>query len=227
MVTTPTTDTGAYQSLSDLRERVDYRGGDFFDDNAELRYDQLLVRLEREARGIFETLWGDDTPAEETDRTDVMRATDDAAMPLVYPVQDVTQVEYKRTPASDYETLDSDRYDHSEHRLVLADRRRYGAESGRRGNVLAETAMRPEWSDLASKVRVTYDRGFDPVPGDIKSLQVQLVNQMLRKLKREQTVGAASPEELAGMTNQAEVVTEEIRERVSDVASPGRGTMSV
>jgi len=226
MVTTPSVDTEAFQPLDEIRERLDYEGEDFFADNEQLRFDQLLVRLERESRGIFLTLYGDQTPLEETGRTDVKRTTDDAAIMLVYPINDIAEVEYKPAPSSDWEVLDSDRWDFTDHRLVLVSRRRTGPPT--RGNELTDTALRTTWRDLASKIRVTYDRGYGPeTPGDIKSVQIQMINQFLRKRKREQTTAAATPDELAGMSETSEVVTEEIRQRVSDVTSPGGATMSI
>jgi len=216
----------AFQPLEEIRDRVDYRGTDFFDDNAELRFDELLVRLERESRGVFVTLYGDETPLEETGRVDTMRATYDAAMLLVHPVQDVTKVEIRNSPGSDWRELDANRWDFTYHRLILSNRTRVGPN--RRGNALADNATRATWRDIASNVRVTYDRGYGAeAPNDIKSVQVQLINQMLRKLRREQTTAAASPDELAGMSNMNEVVTEEIRERIHDVTKPGGATMSV
>lgn len=219
-------DADAYTTLSELRQRVNYVGDDFFDDNAALRFDELLVRLEREARGIFVTLWGDQTPLTETDRVDEKRTTDDAALLLAYPVNDVSTVELKRSTGSDWTTLDADRYDYSDHRLILTNRARNAPRN--RANELTRYAGRTTWQDLAAKIRVTYDRGFGAEPpADIKSVQVQLINQLLRNLKREQTVAAASPEEMAQMSAQAEVVTEEIRDRIADVTSPGGATMSV
>jgi hypothetical protein len=221
--------SGAYQSLDRLRQRIDYQPDDFYDDNAALRFDELLVELEEESRGIFETLWGDETPLSEEGRTDTIQPTDDAALPLVYPIVDVTEVEYKRSLMSGFETLDSDWYTHTEHRLILSDRPTINSLRLRqRGNPLADTARRTTWSQLAAKLRVTYDRGFgDSPPQDIQSVQVALINNMLRQLKREQTVAAASPEEFAGQTETNEVVTDEIRNRISDVTKPGLATFSV
>lgn len=219
----------AYQDLSRIRQRVNYEGEDFFSDNHQLRFDELLVELEEESRGIFETLWGDETPLEETGRIDTIRATDDAAMPLVYPITDVTKVERKVSLASDWDTLDTDWYDHTEHRLVLARRPNTNTMRRRqRGNPLTADADRATWRDIAAKLRVTYDRGFGTeAPQDVQSIQVALINRMLRQLKREQTVAAATPEELAGMSETAEILTEELRSRIADVTSPGRATMSV
>lgn len=226
---TVSTDADAYQDLARIRQRIDYEPHQFFDDNAALRFDELLVELESESRGIFETLWGDETPLTETDRTDELRATDNAAIPLVYPIQSVVKVERKLNLGGDWDTLDSDWYDVTQHRLVLARRPTINSLRYReRGNDLAENARRLEWSDIAAKLRVTYDRGFgDTPPADILSIQIDLINNLLRQRKREQTVAAASPEEFAGQTETNEVVTDEIRARVADVTHPGMTFMSI
>jgi len=224
-------DTGAYQTLTDIRPRINYEGEDLFpDQNAQLDFDELLVRLEREPRGVFETLWGDETVLEETGRVDTKRTTDDAAIALVYPIQDVSEVETKTTLASDWKTLDTNRYDNTAHRLVLSERPTTNALRVERydGNPLTRHATRATWGDLAAKIRVTYDRGFSGgAPADVKSIQIQLINQMLRKLKREQTTAAATPDELAGMSEVNEVLTDEIRNRIADVTKPGLATQSI
>jgi len=227
MVTTPTTDPGAYQDLDRLRQRVQYDGDSLFQDNAELRFDQLLVELERESRAIYETLWGDQTPLTEEGRTDEKRTTDDAAMLLVYPINDVQEVEYKRTLASDFETLDARFWDYTEHRLILA-RNRPSAVVGQ-ANPTARNARRATWRDIAARIRVTYDRGFgDTPPADILSLQVDLINKMLRKLRTEQTVAAASADELGDAVGAMDdVVDDELRARINDVTSPGGATLSI
>jgi hypothetical protein len=219
-------DSDAYQTLSDIRQRIDYEAGDFFNDNEQLRFDELLVELERESRGIFETLWGDETPLTETDRIDVKRATFDAAIMLPYPIQDVSKVELKRSVGSDWDELDSDRYDFTKHRLLLANRSRNAPV--KRANELTNVAARTTWRDITAKIRVTYDRGFgSEPPEDIQGIQVQIIEQLLRKRRREQTTAAASPDEIAGMSDANEVVTEEIRRRIADVTKPSGGTLSV
>jgi len=229
MVTTPTTGADGYQDLSAIRDRIDYTGGDFFSDNEQLRFDQLLVRLEEESRGIFETLWGDESVLEETGRVDEFRTTDDAAIPLVYPINDVSKVEYKAVNAADYKELDTDRYDFTEHRLVLSERPTTNALRVERfsGNPLERFATRATWGDLAAKLRVTYDRGFSGgAPADIKSVQIAMIQNALRHRKQQQTMSAASPEEMAQSAEMDEFLTDEIRNRVADVTKPGLATQS-
>jgi len=226
MVTTPTTDAEAFQSLESLRERVDYDGDELFRDNEQLRFDQLLVRLERESRDIFITLWGDQPPTAEDGRIDTKRTTDDSAIMLPYPVRDVTKVEVKRSLDSDWDTLDADWYDFTPHRLVLA--RTSISDRVRRGNPIAETARRATWRDIGVKIRVTYDRGFESIPYDIQSVQVTLVNRMLRHLRHEQNLANMSADEFEGLSpNVDDVVSEDIRRRIQDVTKPSGATMSI
>jgi hypothetical protein len=227
---TVSTDADAYQDLSRIRQRIDYEPEDFFDDNAALRFDELLVELEKESRGIFETLWGDQTALSETGRTDIVEPTDNAAIPLVYPITDVTEVEYKRTLRSDWEPLEPEWYRHTEHRLILSDRPNSNALRYRyaRGNPIADAADRTTWGDLAEELRVTYDRGFngDP-PADILSIQIALIENMLGSRKLQETISAGSPGEMREVIAADDVVTEAIRSRISDVTSPGLATITV
>lgn len=226
---TVTENADAYQSIERLRERVEYEAGDFFSDNAQLRFDELLVELEAESRGIFETLWGDTTPLNEDGKQEVRQATDDAALSLTYPVRDVSTVEVRFVPDGDWQTLDARRYTHTEHHLILESGtvprtryQRYERQSD------ARFAAKPTWVDFCEQLRVTYDRGFGTEPpADILSVQVQLVNGLLRQLRLEQTVEAASPDEYRAMTDGMEIVSDEIRQRVDDVTSPGRATMAL
>lgn len=217
----------AYQSLERLRQRVEYQAGDFFSNNEQLRFDELLVELEAEARGIFETMWGDVKPTAEDGRIDTVQATDDTALSLPYPVRDVTEVEIKYANGGDFETLEPRWYSHSEFNLILetdaVPRTRYDI---RNDYGLPRFANSPTWIDLGEQVRITYDRGFETLPDDIISVQVQLVNNLLRKLRLEQNVEAASPDEYRAMTDGMEVVSDEIRARIDDIASPSRTVMS-
>jgi len=239
-----------YQPLQRLRERIEHTPDDIFGDdaNAEARFDRLLygtaatdpdapaaeswVGLEAEARGIIQTLNGDQPLGYEPERVDEFRPSWDAAIGLVYPVQSVAEVEYKHTLGSDWQTLDPDRYalDRSggAHLLTLQHFRRgaSGARGGVRRNTLADEANRATWRDLAAELKVTYERGFDPIPADIKSVQVSIINRMLRLMRAEQSFAAASPEDWQGVSPEFDrVVTDDIRDRIDDFTTPGAATL--
>jgi hypothetical protein len=233
-----------YQPLDRLRARLEYEPDDLFEGpNAEARFDRLLYGsdlddadvspawggLEAESRGIIETRLGDEPLTRETDRVDELRPGDDAATLLVYPIQDVTQVEYKYRLGDDWTVLDADRYVHTEHRLILEYGRR-GASNprgGTRRNTLADKATRATWGDIAAKLRVTYDRGFETVPADIQSVQVAIVNRMLRNLKTEQNIAAMDPEEITAITDAEAIMTDDIITRIDQVTPLGGATLSV
>ena len=220
-----------YISVDELKDRVSYDGEALFEEhNEEKRFEELLSTLESEARGEINTLTGDQTFHKQTDRTDTFRATDDAAVPLVYPIIDVSKVEVKSSLASDWRELDTDRYDFTDHRLILARPTRGGSTSTlayQRENPLIREAGRMTWRDIATKMRVTYDRGFDPIPADVKSIMVDIVNRMLRKLRNEQNISASSPEQMEAITQGETIMTDDIRRRVGDITGLGGKTQSV
>jgi len=229
-----------YQPIERLKARVDYEPTDFFENNEDKRFDRLLggeayvgddpdgwAGLEAESRAIINTNTGDETWSEELGREDVLRPPDNPQLPLVYPVQQIQSVEIKRSRRDDFETLDDYEYDHTGHALVLARQSRTikNGRSLRPTNELLSTTKRTTWMDVAVSVRVTYDRGFNPVPTDIQHIQVRLVNQALRQLKAEQTIAAANPEQFAGVSPDKDaVLTESIRQRIDDLTPLGGAT---
>jgi hypothetical protein len=241
-----------YQTLDRLKARLEYEPSDIFDGpNAAAEFDRLLygtnldsadgvdggaaditpewTGLEGEARTIIETRLGDEPLSKETDRTDTIRPGYDAAETLVYPIQDVTKVEYKYTLRRDFQTLDPERYTHDDHHLILENRTRQvgSPRGGTRRNTLADTATRATWGDIAAMLRVTYDRGFDPVPADILSVQVALVNRMLRNLKTEQNIAAMEPDQIESVTAAEAVLTEDIRQRIDQFTPLGGATQVI
>jgi len=229
-----------YQPIERLKARVDYEPTDFFENNEAKRFDRLLggeayvgddpegwAGLEAESRAIIETNTGDETWNEELERVDTLRPPDNPQIPLVYPIQQIRTVEIKRSQRDEWETLEDYEYDRTDHALVLArqSRTRKNGRSLRPTNELLSTTKRTTWMDVAVSVRVTYDRGFNPIPTDIQHIQVRLVNQALRQLKAEQTIAAANPEQFAGVSPDMDaVLTESIRQRIDDLTPLGGAT---
>jgi len=241
-----------YQSLDRLKMRLEYEATDLFDsrDNAAKRFDRLLMGteevgdgdtfdgLEAEARSTIETYAGGQpnsntlpdsfTFAREVDRVDTMRATSDTSIPLLGPVESVSTVEVKADLGDDWRELDTDRWDSDGDRLILS----YGSRlargrHGRRRNVLADVATRATWRDIAEKIRVTYTRGYDPIPATVRSVQVRLINRMLRNLKTEQTISAMEPDQIEAVTSAEAVMTEDIEMRIREFSPLGGSVRSV
>jgi hypothetical protein len=235
-----------YQSLQRIRARIDHEPDELFpeNDNPEKRFDRLIMGtdavgdgpawegLEAESRAIIENLWSDTTFNTET-RTDEPNPPDNASLPLAWPVNDVTEVEYRRSLRQDFQTLEDWKYRHTEHLLILEIGSRAGVSSTAQGysrttNELLSTTTRRTWSDVAVEVRVTYDRGFETVPYDVQNIQIDLINRMIRKLRQEQTLAAAAPEDYAGVGEDLDsVVDESVRERVLDITPPGGATRAL
>lgn len=218
----------AYQTVDDLKELIDYEGSDFYDHNEDKQFDDLLTRLEKISRSAIENRVGDETFAEETGRVDTFRATDDASIPLVYPVNDVTKVEGKTTLSDDWTVIDADRYDFTDHRLILAKwTGRATLVASARNNPLTQYSNRQTWRDLYTKLRVTYDRGFSTIPHNIQQIQADIVTRLLRKLRREQSVAGLEPDQIAAMDSASAVLTDDLKDRIDSITGLGGKTQSV
>ena len=238
-----------YQSLDRLRARIDHEATELFpaDDNPEKRFDRLLMGeaavgdapegegwlgLEAEARAIIENLNGDVTFNEET-LTETLNPPDNPTLPLEYPIQSIDSVEVRSSLRRDFEPLDEYQYRSTEHALILELGSRAGVSgtgpgNHRPANELLGTTTRRTWADVAVDIRVTYDRGFAEIPYDIQQIQVDLINRMIRKLRREQTIAAASPDEFEGAAQDMDMVVDDsIRERIADITPPGAATRAL
>ena len=218
----PTLPADAYpESLAALRRRVHYDGSELYGEhNTQLRFDQLLVDYERQTRGIINTNHSDETFNRETGRVDEDRARDVAVHPLVYPVQSISKVEWRKDRDRGFEELDPEWYEQREHGVELTAGLRHLHHGPHRDNPLDGDANRLSWRDVADRVRVTYDRGFDPVPPEVVDVQVALINRKLRLLRQEQTTAAASPDELAGVGPQFDqLMTEDLTARINQLTN--------
>jgi len=210
------------EDLASLRRRIHYTGEELFGEhNTQLRFDQLLVDFERQTRGIINTSRSDETFNFEAGRVDEARARDVPVFDLVAPVQSIDTVEWLRSEQRGFEELDPEWYERQTHGVELvAGTRDLRADSRFRGNPLAGDASRLTWRDVAKRVRVTYDRGFDPVPPEVVDVQVALINRKLRLLRQEQTTAAASPDELAGVGPQFDqLMTEDLQARIQKLTN--------
>lgn len=214
--------------VNEIRNRVNYTE-DQFEGYIE-DYNSLLETLEAESRGLIDSYLGDESFEEETGRVDEIIATDDSALTLIYPVQDVISVEYKRTFGSEWVTLPENRYDFSKHKLILSsypyrNRRIPGVGAGR--SRIARNTLRTTWSQFCSKVKVTYDRGFATIPDNILNIQATLINKMLRQLRQEQNLSAIQPDNVQNFVDFDDLMTEDIMRRLDEITSMGNFVRSV
>ncbi len=208
-----------YLAVDDIKPRIHYRSDDFSLTSSE--FDDLLETIETETRELINSHMGDESFSKETGRIDKFSAKDSAAIPLTYPVDSITKVEYKRKISGSWRELDSDRYTSTEHRLKL---RRYPEifyerRQCRSMNRLNYDSSRLAWSDFAVEIKVTYDRGYDSVPANVKNIQIDMINKTLRKLKNEQNISAMNPEQMEAVTQSSRIMTEDIMKRLDDITS--------
>ena len=210
-----------YVSNSEIKARIDFNGEDFYDINPEQKFDELITNLEEDSRAEINGQIGGRSYEKETDRTDVLDASDKDILELVFPIQSVSQVEtYRR---NGWETLDDERYEHTAHNLELLPiiRREYGNYLRyRHVNPLSQRTMELTWNDIATRVRVTYDRGYDEIPHMIKEVQYDMINRMLTHLRQDQNISKIEPDKATEQLNNRTVLTKDIMKRLNKVSRP-------
>lgn len=225
-----------YVPRETLKQRVDYQPEDFYHDshNQYKRFDELLDRLAGEATAIVNNYTGDQTWHRETDRQDVIQAPNGRIINLVYPVVNVSKVEWLRLQSDgtkEWRELSAGRWYETKHGVKLRSTQptnRYNQRNQRLTNPLLAHANAREWGDIARELRVTYTRGFESIPKNIQEITITIVNRMLRNLKNEQNVAAASPDELAGVSPQFDtVLSDEVEAELNNLTTLGRGTYTV
>ncbi len=222
---------GQYQTVEEIEDRIEYVGDDFFTSNADPSFDTLVTTLEAESRALIESYKGDIQFDKETDKEVVKQSPDGASLQLQFPIQSISKVEYKRTPSDSWNELDSDRYYSTKHSLVLSSypaiykTEHYGNKDA---NILTNNSNRLSWMDFSQRLRITYTRGYDEVPANIKNIQIALINKMLRQLRNEQVTEALSPDQVRNFDmNFDTLMTEDIRERLDEITSHGNKVIAI
>lgn len=217
-----------YASNSEIKDRIEFDGQDFYDVNPSDDFDDLITTLEKESRAIINGQIGGETLEEETDRKDTLIAPDNQKLELVYPVNSVSKVEVYRRDG--WHTLDSSRYQHTEQNLMLdpAIRREYGNYLRyRQINPLRQHSNELTWLDVGTRVRVTYDRGHSTIPQGVKEAQIAIINRQLTLLRQDQNISAMSPEEATQALNNREILTDDIKERMTGKISKPKNKYTV
>ncbi len=212
-----------YTELSTLKQRVEYQGDDYYDVNPEDKFDDLLTQLEKESRQLINNYKGSAglsfTFEKETDRVDTIRAPNARTAQLVYPVQSVSKVEIELYDKG-FQELDDTSYDATRHNLIL-ERSAFPfvREFRPRERKLDRNITDPVWNDICTKIKVTYTRGYDSIPENVKNVQIQMVNKMLRNLRMEQGVESVEPDNVSQFVDAGTVMSEDIRESLDDISA--------
>ncbi len=220
----------SYQTKAEIKERIKYDGSEVVaEDAATGTFDDLLDTLESESRAMIESYKGDVTFSEETDVVKEIEAPDDVTIALDFPVNDVSKVEVKYRFTGGWNTLDSDYYYHSEHNLILGKTypKRNINSRNRRKNPATRYLYRGTWADICYKVKVTYDRGYSTIPSNVKSVQITLINNMLRQLRLEQSIAAIEPDAVGTYLDAGKIMTEDVTDRLDQMTSFGGTTVVI
>jgi len=219
-----------YMTVDEVRERTEYKADDFYATDEEERFDELLERVEEEAGATIDSFMGDTSFHHEEGVELEVPAPRRASIELLYPVQDVLMVEVLRARGGDFQEIDENRYYFTEHRLYLHEGQKASRSWRRRGrasNPLRSNIDRVTWADMGRLVRVTYNRGYTEVPANVKSVQMAIINNILRNLRLEQSIGSISPDAVSNYVNNREVMTEDIEKRLKQLTRFGGTTMVI
>lgn len=206
-----------YTTKEEVKSRVNFDGSEFFDINPDSNFNDLLDTLLVESKAIIDGQIGGETLSEETGREDTLLCPDLTIIELVWPVNSVSKVELFRM--SSWSTLDNSRYEYTSHVLRLRPviQRQYGNWLHyQHVNPLRAYSNRITWSDLGTRVRVTYNRGFSSsdMPEGVKETQISVINRMLLFLRQDQNINAMNPDEVMNVLNNRKILTEDIKQRM-------------
>ena len=219
-----------YQTTSTITNRLSYEADEFFSSGAaQSDFEDLVDRLEEESRGLIESYMVDVTFNEELGKTVEKFSPDTQTISLAYPVKDVSKVEYKTRFGADWKELDSDKYDHDKHVLKLYDYPALyyrGTKYRHPQQHYRIEESRITWKDFSRKLRITYDRE-GTIPNDVKNIQIDMINKMLRKMRFEQSITAIDPGDPNLDVPSNDILTEDIRRRLDNITSRGRTTLVI
>jgi hypothetical protein len=151
----------------------------------------------------------------------VRRTRSTATLELPYPVNSVDTVERLVLRGTDetWEEIEPRRYTSDRYHLILRSQfgRLTNTRNSIRANPLTNSADRRTWRDVSEELRITYSRGFETIPAEVRNVTIRLVNQMCRNLAMEQGIAAASPEQMRPLIDASAVVTEEIEKDIQNL----------
>ncbi|MFW6026961.1 MAG: hypothetical protein ACOCRX_11545 [Candidatus Woesearchaeota archaeon] len=206
-----------YISIDNLEMRIQYDYEDLFsNDEDDMRdYKELLKDIRKSAVDILESHFNDNTFVKE-EREDIIKSKDNKTINLVYPVIEINSVEFKRSYYDDYKTLTDSLYYHDKHNLYLRDinKKYYRRNFGIRNKFNKRYDTFKSFSDL---IKIEYERGYDDIPANIKTIIVRICNNILRNMKDEDNIIIRSPQETREFVKNNSVIDKETEKLIDDV----------
>lgn len=213
-----------YCTLDEIKnylKSTNLTGDKFRDISPDEKFDDILTELEKRTRSVINQQIGGRSLLYESDREDVYQAPSSRNVSLVYPVQEVKKVE--RYYRNEWDTVDEERYYFTDFNLVLRgryERKRYRPGAWRAKNPLTRNTESYVWNDLADKVRVTYDRGFEEIPHSVKDIQKTLIKRYLTHMRQDQNLSLQNPEDVQSLFENRSVFTEDLQKRMDKITHP-------
>lgn len=213
-----------YQETSQIKNRIPYNKNQFTEDDYNPSFDELIEMLEEESREIINSYMGDESFHYEEDRVDNILARETKGLSLVYPVRDVSKVEIKRY-GEDWRELDTSRWTNDEHSIYL---RKYPPQifkgyEDRRYSDVSYIGMR--WTDFCTEVRVTYDRGYEEIPANVKNIQISIITNILNEMRQKQANSVFDPSDNNLVIDLDQIMSKDIRRSLDDITSFGKNAV--
>ncbi len=212
-----------YASLDEIKTRSSFLPHNFSEYNEEEEFDELLTMLEEETRDYINSFFGVETLHKTTNITKVMDAPNERRVRLRFPIDNVSNVEIRSSSSSSWTTFDSGSYRYTDRELVLdksqrSRRHRSGVRSIGK-SINRDFQNLNTWLDVCNQIRITYTAGYDTIPSEIKNIQIEMINRLLRKQKISQTVSALSPTDGDNENPDilSKVANEDIKERLNNI----------
>lgn len=195
---------------------------DYFEVHPEEKFSALLTQLEKDSRAIInDQLMGEGLEYKEG-VTETKEAPMKTKIQLSYPVQNIQKVEINQ--GTGFRTFDSDNYREDKYGIHL--RGRMG-EIGNRGfygrhirgqiNPIKRQAGKLEWADICQQIRITYDRGFQEIPQNVKEIQKKIIRKILTHLRQDQNLAQIEADQVTNIANERKILTEDIIYRLTKV----------
>lgn len=212
-----------YNEIEDIKKALEPYNLDeekLYEVSPNANYDELLESYEERTRAMINEEIGGETFEFEENREDELNPSNSRFQQLSYPVQEVKKVE--RYHKGEWKEISSKRYIPTKFGLKLRRFPRPRDLYSRRIRRMFQRDIEARsytWNDLAEYLRVTYDRGFEEIPSEVKNLQLELIVRMIQKARTQQNLSVLKPEEIQQAIG-VDIITDDIRSRLDKLTHP-------